>query len=137
MVMKNVTIGWAVAQALRKPLSIFPQINPMSRGIKVATRALNGMDASPVAPRATKVKKGPSLRDRIEIAPVSVALPNWDDSDMYSEPLELVMAAINTNGVRPSMPAGPHNFPTRRPTATPKRSLMPVRVTPLYSGIPT
>ena len=103
----------------------------------MATRALKGMEASPVAPNATRVKKGPSFNDRMEMAPVSVAFPNWDDRDMYREPLELVMAAMSTKGVSPRIPAGPHRFPTRSPMATPSKSLMPVSVTPLYRGIPT
>ena len=41
-----------------------------------ATKDINGMLARPVAPRATSVKNGPSFKDRMEIAPVSVAFPN-------------------------------------------------------------
>lgn len=82
IVIKNVTIGCAVAHAFLNPASRLPQINPIRIGINVATRDLNGMDASHVAPRATSVKNGPSFRDRMEIAPVSVALPNCEDSEI-------------------------------------------------------
>ena len=76
IVMKKVTIGCAVAHAFLNPASRFPQINPIKIGIKVAIRDLIGIFASPVAPKATRVKNGPSFKDKIEIAPVSVAFPN-------------------------------------------------------------
>ena len=137
MVMKNVTIGCAVAHAFRNPASRFPQINPIRIGINVAINDLNGIDASPVAPSATNVKNGPSFNDKMEIAPVSVAFPNCEDNDMYSDPLEFVIAAIITNGVIPRNPAGPQIFPTINPNATPNRNLIPVSATPLYNGMPT
>ena len=82
MVMKKVTIGCAFLHASRKPLSRFPQINPISSGTNTATRDIIGILASPVAPSAIRVKNGPSFKDRMEIAPVSVALPNCEDREM-------------------------------------------------------
>jgi len=82
IVMKNVTIGCAVAQAFLNPSSKLPQMKPIRIGTIVATNDLNGIAASPVAPRATSVKNGPSFSARIETAPVSVALPNCDESEI-------------------------------------------------------
>ena len=124
-------------QAALKWLSKLPQTKPIKIGMMTATRDMNGMLASPVAPRATRVKNGPSFKDRMEMAPVSVAFPNWEDSEMYKEPLELVMAAIQTKGAMPRKPAGPQSLPTTRPTITPRTNLTPVMATPLYKGIPT
>ena len=76
IVIKKVTIGCAVLHASRKPLSRLPQTKPIRRGIRTAISDLIGILASPVAPRAISVKNGPSFRDRMEIAPVSVAFPN-------------------------------------------------------------
>lgn len=77
-------------------MSRFPQINPISSGTNTAIRDLIGIFASPVAPRAISVKNGPSFSDRIEIAPVSVAFPNCEEREMYSDPFEFVIVAINT-----------------------------------------
>ncbi len=107
MVIKKVIMGWAVAQAFRNSLSTFPQIKPIKIGTKVATKDIKGMEANPVAPKATKVKKGPSFNDSTEMAPVSVAFPNWEDREIYKDPLELVIAAMNTKGVMTKKPAGP------------------------------
>ena len=82
IVMKNVTIGCAVAHAFLKPASRLPQMKPISSGTSTAIRESIGIDASPVAPRAISVKNGPSFRDRMEMAPVSVALPNCADREM-------------------------------------------------------
>lgn len=100
-------IGCAVEQAFLNSLSTLPQIKPINSGTSVAIKLIKGIEANPVAPSATKVKKCPSLSDRIEIAPVSVAFPNCDDNEIYREPFEFVMAAINTNGVIPRKPASP------------------------------
>ena len=64
IVMKNVTIGCAVAQAFLNPSSKLPQMKPIRIGTIVATNDLNGIAASPVAPRATSVKNGPSFSAR-------------------------------------------------------------------------
>ena len=76
IVMKKVTIGCAVLQAALKWLSRLPQTKPTKIGMMTATKDINGMLARPVAPRATSVKNGPSFKDRMEMAPVSVAFPN-------------------------------------------------------------
>ena len=131
IVMKNVTIGCAVLHASRNPLSRFPQKNPISSGTNTAIRDLIGIFASPVAPSAISVKNGPSFSDRIEIAPVSVAFPNCEEREMYSDPFEFVIAAINTNGAIPRNPCGPQILPTIRPTITPSKNLVPVIITPL------
>lgn len=137
IVIKNVIIGCAVEHAFLNSLSTFPQIKPINSGTSVATKLIKGIEANPVAPNATKVKNGPSLSDRIEIAPVSVAFPNCDYNEMYKEPFEFVMAAINTNGVIPRKPVSPKTFPTKSPKATPNKNFIPVKVIPLYNGIPT
>ena len=112
-------------------MSRFPQINPISSGTNTAIRDLIGIFASPVAPRAISVKNGPSFSDRIEIAPVSVAFPNCEEREMYSDPFEFVIVAINTNGAIPRNPSGPQILPTTRPTITPSKNLVPVIITPL------
>ena len=137
IVIKNVIIVCAVEQAFLNSLSTLPQIKPINSGTSVAIKLIKGIEANPVAPSATKVKKGPSLSDSIEIAPVSVAFPNCDYYEIYREPFEFVMAAINTNGVIPRKPASPKIFPTKRPNATPNKNFIPVKVMPLYRGIPT
>ena len=76
IVIKKVTIGCAVLHASLNPLSRFPQMKPINRGTNTAIKDLIGIFASPVAPSAISVKNGPSFKDRMEIAPVSVALPN-------------------------------------------------------------
>ena len=87
--------------------------------------------ARAIAPRAISVKNGPSFSDRIEIAPVSVAFPNCEEREMYSDPFEFVIVAINTNGAIPRNPSGPQILPTMRPTITPSKNLVPVIITPL------
>ena len=57
-------------------------MKPISSGTSTAIRESIGIDASPVAPRAISVKNGPSFRERMEMAPVSVALPNCADREM-------------------------------------------------------
>jgi len=80
--MKKVTIGCAPEHVFLKPESMFPHTKPISSGTIVATRAMKGILASPVAPNAIKVKKGPSFNERMEIAPVSVASPNCDEREI-------------------------------------------------------
>ncbi len=80
--------------------SILPRINPAKIGTIVATKAINGISAIPVAPNANMVKKGPSLMDKIETAPTSVESPYSPAKAAKSPPLEFVKAGIEeTNNI--------------------------------------
>ena len=119
---------------LRISSSRLPMIMPIAIGISTARNAVNGMDAKPDRPNAIMVKNGPSLSESTDIAPTSDSSPYSAVSDTYSPPLELVIAAISANGVRPSSTPPGTNIATPRPIATPIAYLPPVRIMPFFSA---
>ena len=62
-------------QNLRMSSSKLPRMQPTTMGMTQPMRVLKGILAMPAAPRATMVKKGPSLMERMETAPTSVLSP--------------------------------------------------------------
>ena len=63
------------AKNLLQSSSRLPRIMPTTRGTSTATSDIRGMFARPEAPKATRVRKGPSLKVSILTAAQSVLSP--------------------------------------------------------------
>ena len=85
------------AKNLRISESALPRINPIRIGMIAAINAVIGIFAKPVAPKAIMVKKGPSLKAIIDVAPTSVASPYSPASAAYRPPFLLSEEMINQN----------------------------------------
>ena len=73
---KGMSSGPPFVRKSRILASRLPRIMPTTNGTRTATSAMIGIFAIPAAPSAIMVKKGPSFRDKMEIAPTSRSLPN-------------------------------------------------------------
>ena len=65
-----------VARIFLHSWSRLPIMNPITMGMMLAMMSVIGKLPMPEAPNAIMVKKGPSLRARMEVAPTSVSSPN-------------------------------------------------------------
>ena len=112
-------------------------MNPIKIGIRTETKAINGIFAIPVIPKANIVKNGPSFKDKILTAPTSDESPYSPAKAAYNPPFELVKAATIAKGVIPSIPFIPNALFIPQPIIAPKKNLIAVRTTPFTRGVPT
>ena len=119
------------SQNLRMSSSKLPMIQPTITGMIQPTSTDIGIFATPAAPKATMVKKGPSLIERIETAPTSVASPYSPANAAYRPPLEFARAPTIASVDSPRKPASPNSLPQIRPMIIPTPTLTAVITTPL------
>ena len=119
------------SQNLRISSSRLPRMQPTITGMIHPTKTDIGIFATPAAPNATMVKNGPSLMDRMETAPTSVASPYSPARAAYRPPFELASAPTIARVDRPRKPASPKSLPQIKPMMIPIPTFTSVIVTPL------
>ena len=124
------------SQNLRMSSSRLPRMHPTITGTIQPTRMDIGILATPAAPRATMVKNGPSLMERMDTAPTSVASPYSPARAAYSPPLELARAPTIARVDSPRNPFSPNREPQISPMIMPIPTFTPVMTTPLYMVTP-
>ena len=89
----------------------------------------------PEAPNAIMVKKGPSLRARIEVAPHlfhrQIRLPGGID-----DAVGIGYGSDDSQGASPRNPASPNSALSRSPRPKPIKNLRAVRTTPFHTKLP-
>ena len=124
------------SQNLRISSSRLPSMHPTITGTIQPIRIDMGILVTPAAPRATMVKKGPSLMERMDTAPTSVASPYSPARAAYSPPLELARAPTMARVESPKNPFSPKRVPQISPIIMPIPTFTAVMTTPLYIVTP-
>ena len=122
---------------LRISGSRLPSTIPMPIGKSTAINAIIG-NFAPSIPKAIRVKKGPSFKERTATAPTSERLPYWPVRAAYIPPLPLVIAAMIAMVDRPRKPfiISPESFPQMTPTIRPVKYLDAVSRMPFFMATP-